>query len=284
MACLRTLPLLHGAKIVIDEGLDAMYGKTLIAGWMRMWHDQKIRKKCEILTYSDPQFWCQEEFKQFELDIKIHDCCTLNLDTSLQMNEIDNLKQIIKIINLDSIVIIDCLTSMIMYAGQATALWFMQRLNTKVSQSICIYRRDFVKSKVPCIETLGSTYIKLDKFCGTRTSNNFKYVAKILRHKLGISSLCHFEAVNQDIVSYDISSEKIMAQKHEKSDSITDNQKQKIESSFRIEISEHEMKQRENTPLPYALNATTASTSKILYQPDDVDDIDEEDPDDDLCV
>ncbi|OAD54807.1 hypothetical protein WN48_06006 [Eufriesea mexicana] len=50
-----------------------------------------------------------------------------------------------------------------------------------------------------------------------------------------------------------------------------------------IEINENEMKQRKETVLPYIIKTDVTNTSKIHYHPEDIDDIDEEDPDDDLC-
>lgn len=108
-------------------------------------------------------------------------------------------------------------------------------------------------------------------------------MVEFVHRKLGGTILRQREAVNQNNISYEIQTEKIEMHS-KKPDSSFENHKQTIESSFRIEINENEMKQRKETVLPYTLNANATNASKIHYQPEDIDDIDEEDPDDDLCI
>nr|CDS27294.1 expressed conserved protein [Hymenolepis microstoma] len=57
-------------------------------------------------------------------------------------------------------------------------------------------------------------------------------------------------------------------------------------SSFKLTVTDEEMKAKQKIVLPYtsAINAPIASEMKIDYEPDEFDDIDDEDPDDDLLI
>ncbi|KAK9294010.1 hypothetical protein QLX08_011213 [Tetragonisca angustula] len=160
-------------------------------------------------------------------------------------------------------------------------IWFLERLSKQVPQVICIYKRDFIHSKIPGIETLGSTYVKIQKSPGTTISKDFNYTVELLHRKVGGGVLRQQEIVNQNNVSCEIESRKL--EQSRKLDSACEDSKSKIESSFRIEINENEMKQRQELTLPYMINTNAMNTSKIHYHPEDIDDFDEEDPDDDLC-
>lgn len=288
MTSIKTLPSLEGTKlIVLDEGVDAMYARKLIAGWIEMLKEKDSSYTFELLLFSDPKSVFQNEPEPFKSsNVNICDYYTVNVNeidiNVLNEKDIHSLEHILKNINTKSIVIIDCLTSLILFVGLSKALWFLEKLNKQTSQLICIYRRDFVHDKIPCIETLGTTYVKIIKPCKAHTNNNFNYITEFIHRKLGGGILKQQELVIQNNMTYEIQSEKLKTQS-KKLDLIHENQKQKVESSFRIEINENEMKQKEETVLPYILNTNTINTSKIHYQPEDIDDIDEEDPDDDLC-
>ncbi|CAK9799091.1 hypothetical protein ANTQUA_LOCUS1855 [Anthophora quadrimaculata] len=258
MTSVKTLPLLEGAKlIVLDEGLDALYARTLIAGWIQMWKVKDPNHTFDLLLFSDPKSSYQSEPAPFlSSSVNIRDYYTVDIN-ELDINTICkkdfyNLEYILKGVDTKSTVIIDCLTSLMLFVGKSKALWFLEKLNKLVPQIICIYRRDFIENKLVYIETLGGGILKQQ------------------------------ELVTQSITSYEIQSEKL--EQNKKSESAYENYKQKIESSFRIEINEKEMKQRQETVLPYMINTNTVNVSKIHYQPEDIDDIDEEDPDDDLCI
>ncbi|GFS01727.1 dermal papilla-derived protein 6-like protein [Elysia marginata] len=58
-----------------------------------------------------------------------------------------------------------------------------------------------------------------------------------------------------------------------------------LDLSFKLQLSESEREARSQVVLPYLKDGSTeTSTSKILYEADDADDFDEEDPDDDLNI
>lgn len=261
-----------------------MHAKALIAGWLYVWKEKNPDCVIDLLSFSDPKFsYTNEPEPLTSKNIHLHDYYSIDTNEPSK-KDVENLEYILKTIKLkpQNTVIVNCLSSLALYAGLAKALWFVEKLSKQVSQLICIYRRDFVHNKVPAIETLGTTYVKLDKYNGICPINSLIYTAELIHRKLGGSIISQTEVVRQDIVSYQISAEKFTTPNARKLDQTSANPPMKIESSFRIEMNAQEMEQRNKTPLPYILN-NTINTSKILYHPDDVDDIDEDDPDDDLC-
>ncbi|XP_011869209.1 PREDICTED: uncharacterized protein LOC105562757 [Vollenhovia emeryi] len=282
MSVVKTLPSLDGAKvIVVDEGVDATYSTALIAGWVKEWKEKNSDYSIDILSFSDPKTWYDNEPEPLtSTNVNLHDYFNAYPTEDTERKDLENLNCILKTVRLKSqnTVIVNCLSSLVLYVGLGKALRFVEKLSKQVSQLICIYRRDFVQIKVPAIETLGTTYVKLEKFTGINPRNNLVYNVKLVHRRSGGSMLCQTEIIRQDLESYRIDAEKV----EESSIRKTEPEPIKIETSFRIEMSAREMDQRDKTPLPYTLNAT--NTSRIFYQPEDVDDIDEEDPDDDLCI
>lgn len=261
-----------------------MYARRLIVGWLRMWQENNSNHSVDLLSFSDPQLWDMKSELFTSKNVCLHNYYSLDVNTIVN-KDAENLQYILKTIKSkpQNTVIVDCLSSLVLYNGLARALWFIEKLRRQVSQLICIYRRDFIQNKVFAIETLGTTYVKLEKFFGITSINNLVYIAQLTHRKSGGSMICQTEVIRQDSTSYEITSEKVTAPKARKEEN-----QPKVESSFRIEISSREMEQRNKTLLPYIINATNntannKTTSKILYEPDEDDDIDEDDPDDDLC-
>lgn len=263
-----------------------MYARKLIAGWIQVWKAKDPDHKFEVLLFSDPESTYQQESKSFmSNNVKIYDYYTINTDTvdmnAIYKKDFDILECILKTTERKSTMIVDCLSSLILFVGLSKALWFLETLSKQVPQLICIYRRNFVENEISCIQTLGTTYVRVEQFPDAKT--NLNYMVEFIHRKIGGKILRQWEIVIQNDVSYEIQSREIEIQS-KKSNSVYENPKQTIESSFRIEINENEMKQKKEMVLPYTLNTNTANTSKIHYQPEDIDDIDEEDPDDDLCI
>ncbi|XP_033345585.1 elongator complex protein 5 [Bombus vosnesenskii] len=286
MTSIKTLPLLEGTKlIVLDEGVNAMYARKLVTGWIQVLKEKDSNCIFNLLLFSNPKSSYQCEYFASN-NVNIFDYYTVNVNNGLDISAISdkdfyNLKHILKTIDTKSTVVIDCLTSLILFVGLSKAMWFLQKLSKDVPQVICIYRRDFVQDKVSYIETLGSTYVKIQKFSGIIANNNTNYIVEFMHRKVGGGILKQQEIVSQNSTSYEIESKKLEQSK--KSHPVYENPKLKIESSFRIEINENEMKQRKEVVLPYTANTNTTNTSRIHYHPEDIDDFDEEDPDDDLC-
>ena len=69
-----------------------------------------------------------------------------------------------------------------------------------------------MENKIQRIETLGSTYVKIEQFSGARKSNNFNYTVKYVHRKVGGLILRQRELVTQDSTSYELQSEKIETQ------------------------------------------------------------------------
>ncbi|XP_047348444.1 uncharacterized protein LOC124948623 [Vespa velutina] len=284
MIKLKTLPLLDKTStIIVEEDINVSYGKVLIAGWLQMWKEIEPNGIIELMSFVNPKSWYLNGPKPYTLDnVNISDYYTVEPNKP-QENFVNILQDILDRVTEKSIVFLDNLNSLILYVGLANSLRFVETLKKKVQRLICLFRQDCIPNKILSIETMGNTYVRLHKYCGMHSNNEFTYIANYIHRKPGGKILLGSELVRQDIKTYDIQSENLKTQLNSGKNSIND--ATKIVSSFRIEINEHEMKQRENTPLPYmsVINAEN-NKSKILYIPDEVDDLDEEDPDDDLCI
>ncbi|XP_043667842.1 elongator complex protein 5 [Vespula pensylvanica] len=286
MIKLKTLPLLdRTSTIIVEEDINVPYGKVLIAGWLQMWKEIEPNSIIELLSFANPKSWYLNGPKPYILNnVNISDYYTVELNKPKE-NFVNTLQDILARVTQKSIVFLDNLNSLILYAGFANSLQFIEKLNKKVERLICLFRKDCIPNKILCIETLGNTYVRLHKYCGMHSNNEFTYIANYIHRKSGGTILLGSELVRQDIKTYEIQSENLKTQFNSGKNSTITNDATKIVSSFRIEINEHEMKQRENTLLPYIPATNMVNNEcKILYVPDEVDDLDEEDPDDDLCI
>ncbi|KAI4494472.1 hypothetical protein M0802_008964 [Mischocyttarus mexicanus] len=286
MIKLKTLPLLDRTRTtVVEEDIDVPYGKILIAGWLKMWTEIEPNSIIELLTFVNPKSWYLNGPKPYTLNnVKISDYYTIELDKS-EENIVNILDEILDRVTQKSDIILDSLDSLILYAGLANSLRFVEMLKRKIERLICLFRRDCIPDKILSIETLGDTYVRLYKYHGVHLNNEFTYIANYTHCKPGGTIMLGSELVTQNIKTYEIQSENFRTQINSEKNSISTNDAGKIVSSFRLEINEHEMKQKENTPLPYTSTTQMANNEcKILYVPDEVDDLDEEDPDDDLCI
>ncbi|KAL6266329.1 hypothetical protein P5V15_003184 [Pogonomyrmex californicus] len=281
MAYMKTLPLLDGVKVIlIDEDQDVTRATALIAGWVHMWKEKNSNYSIDLLSFVHPKAWYDNESDPLtSTNVNLHDYFSVQSTEDAKRKDLENLDNILKTFKLkpQNTVIVNCLSSLFLYVGVKRALQFVEKLSKQVSQLICIYREDFIQTKFPGIETFGTTYVKLEEYIGNKLTNKLVYNAKLIHRKPGGSVICQTEVIWQDIQSYQISAEKITVPSICK----TKIEPPKIETTFRIELSAQEKEQRDKTPLPYTVSAK--NTSKIFYQPEDIDDIDEEDPDDDLC-
>lgn len=256
-----------------------MHATALIAGWVHAWKEKNPDHSIDLLSFSDPKAWYDNE-PLTSANVNLHDYFNADPNENAEKKDLENLEHILDTFKHkpQNTVVVNCLSSLVLYVGLGKAVRFVEKLSRQVSQLICIYRRDFIPIKVPAIETFGTTYVRLEKFNGISLTNSLAYNAKLAHRKSGGSMICQTEVIRQDIESYQITAEKVSLSAVRQ----VETEPVKIKTSFRIEMSAQEMEQRDKTPLPYILNA--ANTSKIFYEPEDVDDIDEEDPDDDLCI
>lgn len=215
-------------------------------------------------------------------NLRIYDYHTQDVNNLYQAIEVD-LDGMLKsnIASEKSIVIINCLSSLILTVGLARTVRFVEKLSSRVRQLICIYRREFATEIIPRIETLGTTYVRLEQSKTIDMDNNISYEVFLTHCKRGGGILKKHAHIIQDAITYEIKSEKTPQINAPKS-SVVSEPVIKPRASFRIDMNARELQQRNNTPLPYILNGNLGNESKILYVPDEVDDFDEEDPDDDL--
>ncbi|XP_066587571.1 uncharacterized protein Elp5 [Prorops nasuta] len=281
MTSISSLILTEDIKtVVIDEGMDCMYGRILIAGWVQMSIKKDPDVTYDLFSFSSPKCLYMYYSDIFQSKhINILDFYTVKQNDNPINSDDLQLEKILQHAHKDSKIILDCLSSLILYTGFAKAVAFIEKLSRKVKQLICIYRRDCVWKKIPRIETLGNTYVKLEKFHGGYSSCN-NYIAKLIHYKLGGLVVRNTEFVTQDS-TLEIKTEQLSNELSKKPVSIPQ-EKVKIESSFRLEINENEKKQKEETLLPHT--ACITNESKIIYEPDVADDLDDEDPDEDLCI
>ncbi|KAF7993683.1 hypothetical protein HCN44_010278 [Aphidius gifuensis] len=286
MSKIKTLPLIQDAKfIVIDEGTNAMHGNNIVSGWMHMWKNSGSPRQVDYLLFSDPKFRYDYLVDLFGNDyLKIHDYYTQDINNIFDDKNID-LELIMKKLtsSSDTIVVVNCLNSLILTVGLSKAVRFVEKLSSHVSQLICIYQSNFGTNKVPNIETMGTTYLKLNKTNYSTVDNDICYDVSMIHRKHSGGIIKNHVRITQDISTYEIKSEKepVVTQNNTSSNTTIIENTVKPETSFRTDLSVGEIEQRNQTPLPYIKN-NISNESKIFYVPDCIDDLDEEDPDDDL--
>ena len=265
-----------------------MRSETLIAGWLQMWNEKGLGNTVEFILFSGPKSTYEQHTEKFKnIDIRFHDNYTVFVDDQIK-DDVIKLNRILtgNILQINSVVIIDCLSSLILSVGLSKTLRFIEKLNSRTAQMICIYRRDFGQHKIPRVETLGTTYIRLDRASlHGMERDNIQYEISLNHRKQGGGIIVHRALVCHENVSgtYEIVRERtpLTPLTMELTTNVS-HTPEKPQASFRIEMNAREQEQRKNTPLPYGLSSAAPNESQILYEPDSIDDLDEEDPDDDL--
>ncbi|KAH0566963.1 uncharacterized protein LOC123275397 [Cotesia glomerata] len=285
---ITSLPLMQDATfILIDEDVEEPCADNLIDGWMQMWSTANLSQQIHLLLFFNTKShynYLTTLFKENKLHI--HDYCLEDLDKIYEKQDFNEIcERIMKssIVDEKSIVVLNCLSSLIVNIGLARALRFVDKLSQRVSQLICVYRRDFGTQKIPKIETLGTTYVRLGKSSETAMNNEISYEVAMVHCKRGGGILKKHVVITQDPVSCEIKSENPVEFKAPVLVSQVVETSVKPQASFRIDMNARELEQRNQTPLPYMQVIKDAtSESQIHYIPDKNDDFDEEDPDDDL--
>lgn len=215
-------------------------------------------------------------------NFKIHDFFSINLEECRYAADIiQKLKKLSD--QQDSIFIVDCLCTLSLLIGIAETYKFVERLNRSKSLVVCIYKRDFDPKKFFRIETLGNVYVKLEKLRNSVFTNSILYKSSITHRKPGGSVIRWQEQIRQNIENFEIKAEPLKNIPEIRSTNKIE-EPLKPASSFRLEVNEQEMKQRDSVVLPYTEAADPNKESRIIYEAEDIDDFDEEDPDDDLCI
>lgn len=63
MTSIKTLPLLEGTKlIVLDEGVNAMYARKLVTGWIQVLKEKDSNCIFNLLLFSNPKSSYQCEY------------------------------------------------------------------------------------------------------------------------------------------------------------------------------------------------------------------------------
>lgn len=248
-----------------------------------MWKETNPLHSVDCLLFGDTKFKFKYQVDLFgKKNFRIHDFYTQNINNIYDEENLDLELIMYKFVESpESTVIVNCLNSLILTVGLNKTIKFLENLRSCVFQLICIYQHDFGMNKVPSIETMGTTYLKLDETNCSTVGNNLCYDVMVIHRKHGGGIVKNHVVITQDIKSYEIKSEKQVVFSNATTNSPNIENSLQHQSTFRIEMSAREIEQRYQTPLPYARN-NTLSESKIFYVPDCIDDLDEEDPDDDL--
>lgn len=267
---------------MLFSGVEATFAETLITGWLKMCQRKNPNNKIEMLLFSSPKHLHSDQFNSIKLDnINISDFY------SIKANETDSipekLQKYLPTLPQNSIVIINCLSTLSLSVGLEKTISFVEKLKEKAGQLIGISRRDFGNLNVPKIETYGTTYLKLQQHFRIAQNNTIAYEGRYTHRKPGGGILRQSEFVTQDVTTYEITSVKISSDSSRKTKKAISEKPKEVKASFRIEMNEKEMEQRRNTPLPYTAAINPQKTS-IYYEPEDVDDDEEEDLDDDLDI
>lgn len=263
--------------------LEAPFAETLITGWLKMWEKRKSNFKVDIISFSNPKYLYENHFNSLALNnIFVIDFYSIQFHETDSLTE--RLENYLQNIQQDTIIIINCLSTLNLTVGIEKSIWFIEKVKENCRQLIGIYRRDFGKLNLPNVETMGTTYVKLDEHLRISQSNNFIYEGYYTHRKLGGSILHQTELVTQDIKTYEITSTKVIKDLAQKMRKAGQESSKEVKASFRIEINDQEMTQKRDTPLPYIEAKNSNKQTTIFYEPEDFDDDEEEDLDDDLGI
>ncbi|XP_043466690.1 uncharacterized protein LOC122501363 [Leptopilina heterotoma] len=281
---MELLPLLEGAKfIIIDEGFEVPFAETLITGWLKMWEKRKPDCKINIISFSNPKYLYVQHFNS----LTVNNVNVIDFYSTTSQDETDSFtEKLNEYFETDIIfdtVIINCLSTLSLSVGLEKAVLFIEKMKEKSKQVIGIYRRDFGKVNLPNIETMVTTYVKLDGHLKATQINDFIYEGNYTHRKLGGSVIRQTELVTQNVKTYEIKSTKILKDSVEKLRKTAPEKPKEVKASFRIEMNDQEMSQKNDTPLPY-IEVKNQNKSTIFYQLEDFDDDEGDDLDDDLEI
>ncbi|XP_011502075.1 PREDICTED: elongator complex protein 5 [Ceratosolen solmsi marchali] len=272
--------------IVVDEGINATYGKHLIIAWLLALRKKKIDNPIDILLFSTPKYSLTKYLQSSGLtNFEVQDYFNLNIDD----DDVDVHEQLKSFVaqRTNSILVIDCLGTLALQIGPANTCRFVEKLSKNHKFEVfCIHRRDFYQV-IPRVESLGNVYVKLEKSEQVSFGSNIYYKISVTQRKTRGSIVRWSEMVQQNIENCVLRSDSIVDFKFpDSSGEATKTTKSqegaaKPQASFRLDMSEAEIRQRDSVPLPYILSDNPEKESKIFYVPDD---FDEEDPDDDLEI
>ncbi|KAJ8676222.1 hypothetical protein QAD02_012008 [Eretmocerus hayati] len=282
MAQLLNLSLVDSNKfIIVDESTDAIHARNLIFAWLDGIRKKGIHAPVNILLFSSPCCSLQKSLTSLDIsNVHIEDYFSVNNEKK-RGNVYKHLTDFVSS-NSRSIFVLDCINTLALQIGLAQACRFVEKLiQNHHSNVFCIHRRDF-HHNIPRIQTMSNLYVKIDNSVKPPLQSKVHYEVSVVHKKPGGSISRWKELVTQDIVTLTFESKKIVNNPGHNKVNKPIEVSAKPETTFRIEINEEEMKQRESVPLPYILPGNPGAGSRIIYVPDEADDFDEEDPDEDL--
>lgn len=262
--------------------MDAPFAETLITGWLKMFEKRRCDCEIDVISFANPKYLYVNHFNLLTLNnINVTDFYSINSNKTNSF--IERMEYYLQTAGHDT-VIINCLSTLSLSVGFEKAIWFIEKVKENSKQLICIYRRDFGKLNLPNVETMGTTYVKLEGHLKSTQINNYVYEGYFTHKKLGGSILHQTEIVTQDVKTYEIISTEILKDSIKKIKKPIQESTKEIKASFRIETNDQEMTQKRDTPLPYIEAKNQNNQTAIFYEPEDLYDGEDEDLDDDLGI
>lgn len=246
-----------------------------------MWEKRKPDCKINLISFSNPKYLFTQHFNSLSLN----NVNVIDFYSTTEENDsfIEKLNEYFETNTTFDTVVINCLSTLSLSIGLEKAVLFIEKIKEKSKQLIGIYRRDFGRVNLPNVETMATTYVKLDGHSKATQINDFIYVGNYTHRKPGGSIVHQSELVTQNIKTYEITSSKICKESVEKLRKTVPEKPKEVKASFRIEMNDQEMSQKNETPLPY-IEVKNPNKSTIFYQLEDFDDDEGDDLDDDLEI
>lgn len=238
---------------------------------------KNCRFKFDLLLFESPK----TAYDDLKLD-NVYALNHLQMDAASDLKErmVNELESSIKNVHPDVCLIIDSLNLLFLNLDIVRVNDLLNNLLSKYSKVIFLFSEDIVEfHDLEKIKEICSAYFELKR---NRFANEIavRYIYKKKCPKFGLDLLKddYFFTFDQTTLVT-----KLVEGKKPSEDS------QKTEECFSYDLSfnltfNDEDKKKEQTVLPFMRAQNTQQTSKVYYVPDKSDDVDEEDPDDDLMI
>ncbi|CAG9559035.1 unnamed protein product [Danaus chrysippus] len=177
-----------------------------------------------------------------------------------------------------SICVVDSLNQMVLDLGWSASLNNIKSLqtNSNVTKLILILHRDclFPNSKIEThLHHISNAVISFDEVVANKIWVQVKKSGKIFK--------------SEEIMSYDATTSTFKLSPVLKEDNLKVNESEKVSpgslTTFKIETDQIQQLEKNKLKLPY-MNKINEGKGKVFYEPDVVDDWDDEDPDEDLDI
>ncbi|RUS89974.1 hypothetical protein EGW08_002241 [Elysia chlorotica] len=278
---------LEKSRLVLITDSVECNGRHLLLNWV-----ESALKRCEKLVLlcfeRPPDFflnWIQPQLRPKLV------CIDGNKDRDESGEMTFSLAAVLETVAQDqdvpSCVVVDSLTLPILMRPTPVTCRQLHRLTTSehVTQVVALVHRD-VTDQHACglLEHQASTVLDLlPSIAGGAHAchiRHCRHTGKVFRTKesFAFDESFHIERISPVKATTELQKTPEPASKE--SDPTAD-----LDLSFKLQLSDSEREARSQVVLPYLKDGSTeTSTSKILYEADEADDFDEEDPDDDLNI